>query len=78
MSSLPFLIIPQMGKAMVDVHTSWPLLLVAVGFSLFLLYRPTLGSWITCGIGAILFVVYLVVASFPGSKPGAIWSDPSP
>jgi len=54
------------------VHTSWPLLLVAIGLGLFLMNRRTLAGWIIGGIGVILFVVYFVIAFFPGVEA---WSD---
>lgn len=55
-----------------DVRTSWPLLLVVIGLGLFLLNRRTLAGWIIGGIGVILFVVYFVIAFFPGVEA---WSD---
>jgi hypothetical protein len=42
-----------MGKARVDVHTSWPLLLAVIGLGLFLLNRRTLAGWIIGGIGKL-------------------------
>jgi hypothetical protein len=43
-----------------EVNTSWPLILVAIGVSLFLSNPHTLAGWIVGGIGVILFVVYFV------------------
>jgi predicted membrane protein len=47
-------------------ETTWPLLLVAIGFGLFLLNRRTLAGWIIGGIGIIFFVVNFVIFFFPG------------
>jgi len=55
-----------------NIHTSWPLLLVAIGLGLFLMNRRTLAGWIIGGVGVILFVVYFVIAFFPGVEA---WSD---
>ncbi len=43
-----------------DVNTSWPLILVAIGVALFLSNPHTLAGWVVGGIGVILFVVYFV------------------
>ena len=48
-----------------DVHISWPLILVAIGVALFFSDPQTLAGWIVGGIGIILFVVYFVLAFFP-------------
>jgi hypothetical protein len=48
-----------------DLNTSWPLLMVAVGFGLFLLNRRTLAGWIIGGIGVIFFVVNFVIYFYP-------------
>ncbi len=55
-----------------EVYTSWPLILVAVGVGLFLINRHTLAGWIVGGMGVILFVVYFAIAFFPGVEA---WSD---
>ena len=55
-----------------DVYTSWPLILVTIGVGLFLFNPQTLAGWIVGGIGVILFVVYFVFAFFPGIEA---WSD---
>ena len=47
-------------------ETTWPLLLVAIGFGLFLWNRRTLAGWIVGGIGIIFFVVNFVIFFFPG------------
>jgi hypothetical protein len=47
-------------------ETTWPLLLVAIGFGLFLWNRRTLAGWIIGGIGIIFFVVNFVIFFFPG------------
>ena len=47
-------------------ETTWPLLLVSIGFGLFLLNRRTLAGWIIGGIGIIFFVVNFVIFFFPG------------
>jgi len=47
-------------------ETTWPLLLVAIGFGLFLLNRRTLAGWIIGGIGIVFFVVNFVIFFFPG------------
>ncbi len=57
---------------LLDVHTSWPLLLVAVGFGLFLINRKTLAGWIVGGIGVIFFVVNFVIEFFPAFEA---WID---
>jgi hypothetical protein len=55
-----------------EVHTSWPLILVAIGVALFISNPQTLAGWIVGGIGIILFVVYFVFAFFPEIET---WSD---
>ena len=55
-----------------EVYTSWPLILVAVGVALFLLNPHSLTSWIVGGIGVIFFVVNFVIAFFPEVEA---WSD---
>ena len=55
-----------------EVYTSWPLVMVAVGVALFLLNPHSLASWIVGGIGAIFFVVNFVIAFFPEVEA---WSD---
>ena len=54
-----------------EVYTSWPLLLVAIGVGLFLINRRTLAGWVVGGIGVVLFVVYFAIAFSRESKPGA-------
>jgi len=55
-----------------EIYISWPLILVAVGVALFLLNPHSLVSWIVGGIGAVLFLVYFVIAFFPEVEA---WSD---
>ena len=55
-----------------EVYTSWPLIMVAVGVALFLLNPHSLASWIVGGIGVIFFVVNFVIAFFPEVEA---WSD---
>jgi predicted membrane protein len=55
-----------------EIYTSWPLVLVAVGVGLFLSNPHSLASWIVGGIGLILFVVYFAIAFFPEVET---WSD---
>lgn len=55
-----------------EVQTSWPLILVAIGVALFISNPQTLAGWIVGGIGIILFVVYFVFAFFPEIET---WSD---
>lgn len=57
---------------LLDVHTSWPLLLVTVGLGLFLHNPRTLAGWIIGGIGIIFFVVNFVIDFFPGFEA---WTD---
>jgi len=55
-----------------EVYTSWPLIMVAVGVALFLLNPHSLASWIVGGIGVIFFVVNFGIAFFPEVEA---WSD---
>jgi len=55
-----------------EVFTSWPLILVVIGVGLFLINRHTLAGWIVGGIGVIFFVVNFVIAFFPSVEA---WSD---
>jgi len=55
-----------------EIYTSWPLILVAVAVGLFLSNPHSLGSWIIGGIGVILFVVNFAIAFFPEVET---WSD---
>ncbi len=52
-------------REILDFHTSWPLLMVAIGLGLFLLNRRTLAGWIIGGIGVIFFVVNFVIYFYP-------------
>jgi len=55
-----------------QIYISWPLILVAVGFALFLLNPHSLASRIVGGIGVLLFLIYFVIAFFPEAEA---WSD---
>ena len=73
------LVLPTLGALflldrlfILDVHTSWPLLLVAIGVGLFLFNRRTLAGWIIGGIGVIFFVVNFAIDFFPGFEA---WTD---
>ena len=55
-----------------DISTSWPLVLVAVGVGLFLSNPHSFASWIVGGIGVIFFVVNFAIAFFPEVET---WSD---
>lgn len=55
-----------------QIYTSWPLILVAVGVALFLLNPHSLASRIVGGIGVLLFLIYFVTAFFPEAEA---WSD---
>jgi len=54
------------------IYISWPMILVAVGVSLFLSNPHSLASWIVGSIGVILFIVNFVIAFFPEVEA---WSD---
>ncbi len=55
-----------------DIWTSWPLILVAIAVGLFLGNPHTLTGWVIGGIGIILFLVKFVIEFFP--EVGA-WYD---
>ncbi|KPK93336.1 MAG: hypothetical protein AMJ94_03480 [Deltaproteobacteria bacterium SM23_61] len=55
-----------------QIYTSWPLILVAVGVALFLLNPRSLAARIVGGIGVLLFLIYFVIAFFPEAEA---WSD---
>lgn len=49
----------------VELFTSWPLILIVIGLSFFPANPHTLAGWVIGGIGAIFLAVNLVILFFP-------------
>ena len=50
--------------SLIDVYTSWPLILVAIGLGIYVINRRTFAGWIVGGIGVIFFVVSMAPEFF--------------